>query len=546
MTNNPESHYSFLKLIPTRILNVFTIVRPQEVRCVVLLSSQGFLIMVSYYLLRAVRDALILVEHSAEVRSYAQALSAAILILLVLLYSRIYEVAKRKTRITAWIAVFFVINLFIFAALGESGLRIGLAFYVWVSIFNLMMVAQFWVLATDLLNVKAGERLFPILAAGVALGAWIGSVLAEQLFHVAGPYRLMLLAGLVLTISPILGVFAERAVPNVAASGHIDGDAKDASNAFRTILQDRFLCLIAAMIVVLNWASSTGDYLLARSVESYAESLAATPDIAVDITTVIGTFYGSFYAWVNLSTLLIQLFLVARIVRFAGIRGALLVLPMIMIAGYALLSFMPILILIRVIKTLENSVNYSLHNTVRHALFLPTATHQKYKGKTAIDTVFWRLGDLLQAAAIYVGVNLLSFSLGHFAMLNVGLATLMLGTVIAIGYRYRQRLQHNVVNHAPILTRPVPDFETLAGQEFSYAVARNTFADPDPGDVLSVSAQLSDGLPLPEWLNFDARQLIFAGTPPAGTAAQIEVELEATDMDGLTARAVFQLRYRPG
>lgn len=546
MINQSESRYSSIKLIPARILNVFTIVRPQEVRCVLLLTSQGFLIMVSYYLLRAVRDALILVEHSAEVRSYAQALSAAILILLVLLYSRIYDATQRKKRITAWITVFFVSNLFIFAALGGSGMQIGLAFYVWVSIFNLMMVAQFWVLATDLLNVKAGQRLFPILAAGVALGAWIGSVLAEQLFHVAGPYRLMLLAGLVLTIPPVLGILAERAVPNVAASIQPGGDTKDMSNAFGTIAKDRFLFLIAAMTVILNWVSSTGDYLLARSVESYAENLAATSDIAVDITTVIGTFYGGFYAWVNLLTLLIQLFLVARIVRFAGIRGALLVLPLIMIAGYALLSFMPILILIRVIKTLENSVNYSLHNTVRHTLFLPTATHQKYKGKTAIDTVFWRLGDLVQAAAIYLGVNFLSFGLGQFAMLNIGLATLMLVTVIAIGHRYRRLLQHNAVNHAPILTRRVPDFETSAGQKFSYAVARDTFTDPDPGDVLSISAQLSDGSPLPEWLHFDSRQMSFVGKPPAGTAGQMEVELEATDMEGLTASQVFRLRYRPG
>jgi hypothetical protein len=131
-------------------------------------------------------------------------------------------------------------------------------------------------------------------------------------------------------------------------------------------------------------------------------------------------------------------------------------------------------------------------------------------------------------------------------MLNIGLATLMLVTVIAIGHRYRRLLQHNAVNHAPILTRRVPDFETSAGQKFSYAVARDTFTDPDPGDVLSISAQLSDGSPLPEWLHFDSRQMSFVGKPPAGTAGQMEVELEATDMEGLTASEVFRLRYRPG
>ena len=89
MTDRSQSRRPWLTSIPYRALNIFAIVRPEEVRCTLILTGQGFLIMVSYYLLRAVRDALILVEQSAEIRSYAQALSAAILILLVLLYSRI-------------------------------------------------------------------------------------------------------------------------------------------------------------------------------------------------------------------------------------------------------------------------------------------------------------------------------------------------------------------------------------------------------------------------------------------------------------------------
>ncbi len=120
----------------------------------------------------------------------------------------------------------------------------------------------------------------------------------------------------------------------------------------------------------------------------------------------------------------------------------------------------------------------------------------------------------------------------------------MLVTVIFIGYRYGQLVRRKAVDHAPVLNIPVPDFDAAAGQEFSYAVAPDTFTDADPGDVLRITARLSDGSLLPDWLRFDAQTMMFVGRPPAGIAGQLEVELQATDIEGLTARDVFLLRYR--
>ena len=89
--------------------------------------------------------------------------------------------------------------------------------------------------------------------------------------------------------------------------------------------------------------------------------------------------------------------MVARVYRWVGVQGALVVLPIVAALGYGLIVFVPIFSIIRLVKIGENSVNYSLMNTTRHALFLPVDRDAKYEGKTAIDTFFWRVGDLIQA-----------------------------------------------------------------------------------------------------------------------------------------------------
>ena len=104
--------------------------------------------------------------------------------------------------------------------------------------------------------------------------------------------------------------------------------------------------------------------------------------------------------------LAIQLLLVSRIYRAMGMRGALLVHPVLVAVGYGMLAlspllggFIPIFTLIRWVKVMDNSVDYSLMNTTRQALFLPVDRDSKYDGKMAIDTFFWRFGDLVQAGA---------------------------------------------------------------------------------------------------------------------------------------------------
>ena len=90
----------------------------------------------------------------------------------------------------------------------------------------------------------------------------------------------------------------------------------------------------------------------------------------------------------NIAGLLLQLFVVSRVLKYLGVRVAILVLPLIALGGYLVAAFYPVLAIVRWVKTAENATDYSLQNTVRQVLFLPTTREQKYKAKQAIDTFF--------------------------------------------------------------------------------------------------------------------------------------------------------------
>ncbi|MGH9784351.1 MAG: Npt1/Npt2 family nucleotide transporter, partial [Terriglobia bacterium] len=258
-----------------------------------------------------------------------------------------------------------------------------------------------------------------------------------------GPYQLMLLSALVLLACILASQIANRReATGPATKIQAAREPLRKEGGFRLIAQSRYLALIAALIVLLNVVNTTGEFLLGKLVVQAADQAAVglSADAETLKRTFIGEFYGNFYWWVNLLALLFQLFLVSRIFKYIGVRGALFILPLIALGGYSLLLAFPLLGAVRIAKVLENSTDYSIQNTARHALFLPTSREAKYKAKAAIDTFFWRAGDVLQAGVVFLGTRA-AWDVSGFAGLNLVFVTLWL-VVVALVYREHKKLSH--------------------------------------------------------------------------------------------------------
>jgi len=436
-------------------------------------------------------------------------------------------------------------------AAAVAGLPIAFPFFIWVSIFGVMVIAQLWAFAADSFNLKSGQRLFPVIMLGANLGALAGAKSAQVAVAALTPVGLMLVATLLLLSTLALASPERRAVPAgsrpvVAEHG---APVPRLLGGIGLVLRDRYLLLIALLVVLLNWINTTGEFILADFVQRDAARRVAESGGALDAGALITAFYGDFQFWVTLVGLGIQLFLVARIYRVVGVRGALIVHPVVVALGYGLIAlspvlgaFVPVFTLIRLVKIAENSIDYSLMNTTRHALFLPVDRDSKYEGKTAIDSFFWRFGDLVQAGVVFVGLNWLGWAAQQFAALSLLLALAWVGLAIAIGREFGRKAAENVINVAPEVGRPIPDVACCAGRPVEHHVPADAFVDADPGDVLHLAARLSDGRPLPPWLRFDPGTRRFSGHPPAAFAEELTIVVVASDVDGLEVASSFRLR----
>jgi hypothetical protein len=269
--------------------------------------------------------------------------------------------------------------------------------------------------------------------AGATLGGLAGPLLFRGLHGSLSPWSLMLVAMAVLALTlPLVG-WTRASVQGGSYKDVLLSEPAQRRplGGFSLILRDRYLLLIALLIVLLNCVNTMGEFLLAELVLRHAdESIALQPSL--DKGALIGEFYANYALAVNALTVLAQLFLVARVFRWIGVHGALLVLPVIALVGYGLVAFLPIFAILRVVKIVENSGDYSVMNTARQALFLRLPTAAKYEGKIATDTFFWRFGDLFPGAIVFVGVHWLDFEFRHFALLNVGLSLAWLAVAVRI------------------------------------------------------------------------------------------------------------------
>jgi AAA family ATP:ADP antiporter len=475
-----------------RLLRLFTDVRPGEATTALLLALNVFLLFTAYYSLRVLRDSLILSTggtglSGAQLASYMPAGMALVLLLVVPAYGALAGRVPRR-RLINIVTGIFVACLAVFFILSQLDVPLGIPYYIWVGVFNVMIVAQFWAFANDVYTEEEGKRLFPIVGFGASLGAILGAWAAGRVVGPLGFYSPFVFGAVLLVVAAVITSVVDRrerrrtevGVPDAkssstlpaatgqfrAVSGQLKAVAQSAEyqqasgtftrlkrgqtleevereeirstgSAFGLVLRNRYLLLIALLVVLLNWVNTNGGFILNATLERLAEEAVAQGRVASEREYFAG-FFSGYLTTINVATLVIQLFLVSRILKYLGVHVAILVLPLIALGGYTLLAFSSLLPLIRVVKIAENGTDYSLNNTTRNVLFLPTTREEKYKAKQVTDAFSQRAGDVLHSALIFVGTSLLALTVRQIALVNLVLVMGWLVIAVAIGRRYRK------------------------------------------------------------------------------------------------------------
>ena len=540
-----------------RLLGSCSQIEAGEGRSLLLFFAYAFLVLVALYIVRTLREPLLLVDATAEVKTYASAAAALALLVLVPLYGAAFRRTDRD-QLVRWVTGVFIATLGALFVAKRSGADIGFVYYVWAGIFGVTIVAQFWAHAADCFDVATGRRLFPAIMMGATLGGIVGPSAYHMLDDVLDASQLMLVAIVLLVLTLPLVQWTRRSVPAQRRSRgtqRSEPSVDSVLGGFALVARDRYLLLVALLIMLLNCVSTLGDFLLTNAVLSHAEQQLAN-DPTLDKGQIIGAFYASFYLAVNVLTVVLQVFVVGRLFRWVGVSGALLVLPLMALIGYGLVAFLPIFALLRVVRVGEYAGNYSVLNTARQALFLPLSTKSKYEGKIATDTFFWRFGDLIPAVIVFVGLHWLDFTPQQFAVVNMGLSLVWLAVAVQLA---RHSPEGSSGRAPPPLVRgaaavlsgarlpPAPGLAARAASWVAAAVGVVVLASSAPAEAAAgteASAQrLFDRAEALEMaLVFDRRAL--CRNPQLAQCADLPATLVYRDAAGREQRVTVALRTR--
>ena len=402
-----------------RLLRIFGDVKAGEGGTVLLMCLSVYLLLVAYYILKTAREPLILLAGGAELKSYASAAQALTLIAYVPLYGWAAQRMPRQ-RFLAAVLLFFIGCIQFFYLGSRAGVpHLGFVFFVWVGIFNLTTIAQFWSYANEIYTRPQGDRLFPLIAIGSTAGAPLGATVATWLFGLGtSPFLMMeVAAGILLVHLALYRVVARRMAHS---AGRPAQEPIKAGNGFALVLKSPYLRLVALLLVLLNMVNTVGEFILGQAVVVHAEAQLAQ-DATFDKGAYIGAFYGNYFFWTNVLAILLQAFAVCQLVRRFGLRGALLALPIVALGAYGLAASGAALMLLLCLKIGENGTDYSVMNTAKQMIWLPTSREEKYKAKQAIDTFFVRAGDMLAGGLVFLGANVVPISVAGFARVNIAI-----------------------------------------------------------------------------------------------------------------------------
>jgi len=397
-----------LKKIFAKIVDV----KPNEIRALWLGFAFHFIILTAYYIVRPIRDA---IAASNRLETLPWMFTATLVVMLIAntVFAAIVARMERR-KFIPFAYAFFILILLLFFVLMRSGSPVqqvwtGRAFYVWVSVFNLFNTAIFWAFMTDLFTVEQGKRLYGFIAVGGSLGAIVGAYITKNLVRDIGPANLVAISATMFAIVCFLVRFFPRSY-----TGHTEtAPAREEKiggtvwSGITHIARSPYLFGLAAAIMLYT-TTSTWAYF--QQSDLAREALKTPADRTV--------FLSNLEIWVNTITVVIQIFLTGRLLKWFGIAFTLTALPVLSLLGFGAMAIAPSLAMLAFFQVTRRAGAYALMRPSRELLFTVLKREDKYKVKSVTDTLGYRVGDQLGAWS-YGGLHGLGLSLNAISWIAV-------------------------------------------------------------------------------------------------------------------------------
>ncbi|MGB6605282.1 MAG: MFS transporter, partial [Steroidobacteraceae bacterium] len=411
-----------------QLLRRLVVLQPGEAPALLASFATLLCMFASYTILRPVRDALGITSGLDKI-PYLFWGVFAVMLLLQPVYGWLTSRFPR-TVFLPWVYAFFAANLiafYLWFKLQPDHTWIARTYFVWVSVFNLFVVATFWSLMADVFTREQAGRLFGCIWAGASTGGLIGPAIDNRLAVPVGAINLLPISAVLLLLSLVFMAQvirwqrhqAPRASGAPAAPRAEDALGGGVWAAFTQVVRSPYLLGIAAFVLLMTWVST---FLYLEQQAFVAKVFHSADERA--------SFFGGIDFWVQAGSLVIQLLLFGRLIKWVGLRVVLTSVPVIMTFGYALLAAAPRFMLLVVVYAVRRVGDYALTRPCRDALFTVVSREEKYKAKSLIDTFVYRGGDALSGSLYRSFTH--DFGAGPSAVGWLGAAISAVWTVLAL------------------------------------------------------------------------------------------------------------------
>ncbi|MFP4081208.1 MAG: Npt1/Npt2 family nucleotide transporter [Candidatus Aminicenantes bacterium] len=402
-----------------KILSPVVEIKPGEASLAFLLFFYFFLITAPHTIIKSLRNASYLETLGAVNLPLAYLLTAVLMGFVVALHSKLQVRIKRQILFISSL-LFFLLNALIFWLLFPLGWDwLPLVFWIWANIFILVLMTQFWMLVNDVFNPREAKRLIGFFGSGGILGGVAGGMVAGFLAPSETPHHLLLISCglLALCVMVVYGIFIleKRGQPGTPKSqGEFREREKNLTKVgfgecFHTVRKNYYLKLMAGMVAITMIVSTLIDFQFNKVIKD-------TPSVSGNLTS----FFGYFNAGLLILPFFLQLFMTSGFIKRYGIRMALMLFPIVLLACSLGIAVFITIYLAVLLKGSDKSLSYSLNQSVRELLYIPVSSQLKYKAKIFIDMFLNRFAKGLGAVILMI---LLFFPLGIPPVRLVSLAS---------------------------------------------------------------------------------------------------------------------------
>jgi ATP:ADP antiporter, AAA family len=435
-----------------RIFAKIVDVKPNEVRALWLGFVFFFVVLAGYYVIRPVRD-----NVGATQFENLWWMFTVVLVAMIganALFSMIVGRMSRR-RFIPIAYRFFILNLIIFFVLmqfmppGKQRWVDG-CFFVWVSVFNLFATAVFWGFMTDIFTSEQGKRLFGFIAVGGSLGGILGPIITTSLVHhVSTGVLLLICAGMLEIAAQSVRFFPSDFRRHDSKSAEDENAEKPIGGKFwdgvTNICKSPYLFGLFLFILLYTLTSTWAYFQQAELTKTgFVDRAART------------AFFAKLDLSVNTLTLLLQIFLTGRLMKFLGVTVTLLFMPVLSLFGFAAMGLAPVLTVLAVFQVARRASTFAFMRPAREVLFTVLRREDKYKAKSFIDTFGYRCGDQFGAWS-YGGMQALGLGLSTISYIAVPVIACWCALGIWLGRKQRQLAEAKRDEAAPLTGAAAPE-----------------------------------------------------------------------------------------